>query len=384
MAAGLPYPAVWDLAVWGEAPSSPGRTVLNFPSRKPWPDQGAFTKSKENQMTSSVRVGVIGLGAIGQNLLRAFTAHSEVQVTAVCDVDGSLAKRTAQALAASAWTDHRRMLDDTDLDLVYVAVPPKHHHAIALDVIAAGRHILCEKPLALTLSEAQEMQRAAQAMGVVHALNLPLYGDPGIETFHRLVQGGRLGTLRRAELTLVFPQWPRGWQQNPWIGGREQGGPVREVGPHLLHVILTTLGSVARVWAHTEYPANDPDACEIAALGTLQLDNGSLVVVSCLTNVPRPEQVSLTVYGSTGTAGLVNWASPVAARGQAPLEAVPVEGEQGAAGTRLVRALVERVRGHPGDLVDFTMGVRIQAVLEAWEQSSATGLWVDVPNPPRP
>ncbi|GGM22093.1 Gfo/Idh/MocA family protein [Deinococcus aerophilus] len=329
-------------------------------------------------MTSSIRVGVIGLGAIGQNLLKAFTAHPEVRVTAVCDIDVSLAERTAQPLAASAWTDHRRMLDETDLDLVYVAVPPKYHHAIALDVIAAGRHILCEKPLALTLDEARDLQRAAQARGVVHALNLPLHGDPGIQTFHHLVQGGELGTLRRTELTLVFPQWPRGWQQNPWIGGREQGGPIREVGPHLLHVILTTLGPVARVWAHTEYPANDPDACEIAALGTLELENGSLVVVSCLTNVPRPEQVSLTVYGLAGTAGLVNWARPVAAQGQAPPEPVPVEGEQGAAGTRLVRALVGRVRGGSGDLVDFTMGVRIQAVLEAWEQSSATGTWVDV------
>lgn len=329
-------------------------------------------------MTNFVRVGVIGLGAIGQNLLKAFTAHSEVQVTAVCDLDASLAERTAQPLAASVWTDHRRMLDEVDLDLVYVAVPPRHHHAIALDVIAAGRHILCEKPLALTLSEAQEMQRAAQAMGVVHALNLPLHGHLGVETFHHLVQDGGLGTLRRAELTLVFPQWPRGWQQNPWIGGREQGGPIREVGPHLLHVILTTLGPVARVWAHTEYPTDDPSACEIAALGTLELESGVVVVVSCLTNVPRPEQVSLTVYGSTGTAGLVNWVTPVSALGQAPLEPVPIEGAQEAAGTRLVQALVGRVRGTSGDLVDFNMGVRIQAVLEAWERSSVIETWVDV------
>ncbi|ACO47541.1 Gfo/Idh/MocA family oxidoreductase [Deinococcus deserti] len=329
-------------------------------------------------MTSPVRVGVIGLGAIGQSLLKAFTAEPDVQVTAVCDVNASLAESTARPLAASAWTDHRRMLDAAGLDLVYVAVPPRHHHAIALDVIATGRHILCEKPLALTLSEAQDIERAAQAAGVVHALNLPLHADPGIETFRHLVEDGSLGIMRRAELTLVFPQWPRAWQHNPWIGGREQGGPIREVGPHLLHVILTTLGPVKRVWAHAEYPADDPLACETAALGTLELANGTLVVVSCLTNVPRPEQVSLTVYGSGGTAGLVNWAVPVAALGQASLDTVPVEGVRVPAGTRLVRALVSRVRGAPGDLVDFTMGVRIQAVLESWERSSALGTWVDV------
>ncbi|MFD1733825.1 Gfo/Idh/MocA family oxidoreductase [Deinococcus malanensis] len=176
----------------------------------------------------------------------------------------------------------------------------------------------------------------------------------------------------------MFPQWPRGWQHNPWIGGREQGGPIREVGPHLLHVILTTLGPVTRVWAHTEYPAGDPVACETAALGTLELAGGPLVTVSCLTNVPRPEQVSLTVYGSEGTAGLVNWAVPLMALGQAPLEPVPFERPQMPAGARLVRELVGHVRGTPGDLVDFTMGVRIQAVLDAWERSSTLGTWVDV------
>ncbi|MFC4426405.1 Gfo/Idh/MocA family protein [Deinococcus navajonensis] len=329
-------------------------------------------------MTRAVRVGVIGLGAIGQSLLRAFQADPQVEVAAVCDVDAHLADRTARPLSASAWTNHREMLGAVDVDLVYVAVPPRHHHPLALDVIRAGRHLLCEKPLALTLGEAQDMQRAAQAAGIVHALNLPLQGDPGIETFRRLVQEGSLGALRRAELTLVFPQWPRGWQQNPWIGRREQGGPIREVGPHLLHVILTTLGPVARVWAHTEYPAHDPAACETAALGTLELASGLLVGVSCLTNVPRPEQVSLTVYGADGTAGLVNWAVPVAAMGPIPLQPVPVEEPQENAGARLVRALVARVRGGPGDLVDFTMGVHIQAVLDAWERSSAAGTWVEV------
>ena len=329
-------------------------------------------------MIRSVRVGVVGLGAIGQSLLKAFAADHDVQVAAVCDVNASLAETTARTLGASAWTDHRLMLGAVDLDLVYVAVPPRHHHAIAQDVLAEGRHILCEKPLALTLSEAQDMQRAAQAAGVVHALNLPLHAAPGIETFRRLVQSGGLGVLRRAELNLVFPQWPRAWQQNPWIGGREQGGPIREVGPHLLHVILTTLGPIRRVWAQTEYPPGDLQACETAALGTLELEGGFLVVASCLTNVPRPEQVSLTVYGSSGTAGLVNWASPVFAQDQAPLEAVPVQEAQVPAGPRLVRALVNRVRGAPGDLADFTVGVRIQAVLEAWERSSTAGTWVNV------
>jgi predicted dehydrogenase len=120
-----------------------------------------------------------------------------------------------------AWyTDHKELLQHTDVDLVYVAVPPKYHHAIALDVIASGMHILCEKPLANSLGEAYEMLEQAQRAGIVHASNY--------------VSSGYVGQLRRVEIITHFHKWPREWQQNEWVGGREQGGFVLEVIPHFI------------------------------------------------------------------------------------------------------------------------------------------------------
>lgn len=317
-----------------------------------------------------VRVGLIGLGAIGHRIAKSFAANPETPVTYLCDRDAALAERIAGELGGVAWTtDYKAMLAGDHVDLVYVGVPPRFHRDIALDVINAGKHIFCEKPLALTLPEAAEMAAAAAKAGIVHAVNLPLNFDPGIRTFGEQVAAGYLGELRRIDLDLVFPQWPRAWQQNPWIGGRAQGGAIREVSPHLFHVILRAFGPVVRVQAHMEYPA-DPAACETGAAGLLELASGQLVAVSLLCNVPRPETVSLTAYGTEGTLGLQRWAQPVAARGNGPLEPLPERDEPE---VQISAMLVRAIRGEQTGLAGFDTGLAIQQVLDAWERSAQSG-----------
>lgn len=97
--------------------------------------------------SSAIRVGIIGLGVIGEELVHAFLKHPETEVAAVCDVVKERAQLLSQRLNGIAWyTDYRELLQKANIDLVYVAVPPKYHHAVALDVLASGKHILCEKP----------------------------------------------------------------------------------------------------------------------------------------------------------------------------------------------------------------------------------------------
>lgn len=320
------------------------------------------------------RVGLIGLGAIGYRIAKAFDGHPESRVAVVCDTNPELAAKVAVEFGADRWvTDYREMLEGDQVDLVYVGVPPRFHEQMAFDVMAAGKQILCEKPLALTLEEAERMAARAREVGGVDAVNLSMHASPGVAALKEQVAAGYLGEFRRGELTLIFPQWPRAWQQNPWIGKREQGGPVREVGPHLFHAIMQILGPIVRVRADMEYPA-DPEASEIGALGALELERGGVISVSVLCGVARKEQVSLTLYGTEGTLGLVNWDRPVGARGDGPLEPVPVSEER----TPVVELLARAMRGEAVDLPRFEHGLAIQRVLEAWERAAETGSWIDV------
>lgn len=321
------------------------------------------------------RVGLIGLGAIGYRIAKAFAGHPASRVAVVCDTNAELAKRVAGEVGAERWvTDYRAMLDGDQVDLVYVGVPPRYHKQMAFDVMDAGKHILCEKPLAFTLDEAEAMAVKAGETGVVTMVNLPMHASAGISALKEQVDAGYLGEFRRGELNLVFPQWPRGWQQNPWIGKREQGGPVREVGPHLFHVLMQLCGPITRVRSDMEYPA-DPEACEIGAFGALELASGGVITVSVLCGVDRKEQVSLTLYGTEGTLGLVNWDRPVGAKGEGALEPLPAS-EEGRISP--VALLASAMQGEPVDLPTFASGLAIQRVLDAWERSAESGGWVPV------
>lgn len=329
-----------------------------------------------------VRVGIIGLGAIGHRIAKQLHHRPDTEVVVVCDLNESLALQIAAELGGvQATPDYHTMLEGDLVDLVYVGVPPKLHHTVAKDVLRAHKHIFCEKPLALHLDEARDMLRQARDAGVVHALNLPLYGDPGVRTFAHHLHSGHLGTLRHVDVQLVFPKWPRLWQVNPWIGRREQGGMIREVSPHLFDVILREFGPVTRVFARMDYP-EDALASEITAFGLLELASGQTVSVRGVAHVDCAEVVSLTAYGTVGTLALRDWTTPMASRNGTPLEALPVDGQrpdwstQLAAAVRGKKANPEQVFNH--DLCDFSVGVRIQEVLDAWERSADSEVWVTV------
>lgn len=184
-----------------------------------------------------VRVGVIGLGVMGGRLLDKMAVHPGMTVAAVCDTSKERVEATLTRLeGARGYSQWQELVGDADLDLIYVAVPPKFHHSIVLGALQAGKHVLCEKPLANSLEEAREMRDAAAAAGVAHAMNFPTYYKNVFADLTARVRRGDLGTLRRIEVTTRFPQWPRPWQQVPWLGQREQGGFVREVVPHYLHM----------------------------------------------------------------------------------------------------------------------------------------------------
>lgn len=319
-----------------------------------------------------VRVGIIGAGAVGSGIARAFAANPETPVTYIVDTNAEQAATLATELKAPRWaTDYQEMLAGDFVDMVYVGVPPKLHHRIALEVMAAGKHILCEKPLAINVKEAHEMAEAAAQAGVVNAVQFPLPRHGGTRTFKQRVAEGYLGDLRRIDVKLQYTTWPREWQQNPWIATREQGGPVREVTPHIFQVILDNFGPILRVRADMDYPA-DPTRCETGAFGVLELANGRFATVNVLTSIARPEETTFTAYGTEGTLQLREYVNPYGAKGLDELQAI----EASLPTIRTSDLMLNAIRtGDKTELIDFATGLQVQQVLEAWERSAVSGQW---------
>ena len=178
----------------------------------------------------TIKVGIISIGAIGERVLNKFVQHPLTEVAAVCDVSEQRLTQIKEKITCDTYTNYLDMLKDEDISLVYLAVPPKFHHKIALDIIAAKKHLLCEKPLANSTTEAAEMAETAEAASIVNAINFPMPYSNVFQTFKEKIQSGGIGKVSRVEVHLNFTTWPRAWQQNDWIASREQGGFIREVG----------------------------------------------------------------------------------------------------------------------------------------------------------
>ncbi|WP_069201745.1 Gfo/Idh/MocA family protein [Bacillus niameyensis] len=308
-----------------------------------------------------VHIGIIGLGAIGQRLIKQFKDHSGVEIIAVCDQVESLLKETADSLGGiQAYTDYKDLLADQRVDLVYVAVPPKYHHPIVMDVLKAKKHVLCEKPLANSLDEAYEMMQAAKKAGVIHAINFPLNYEQAATKFANLINQNYIGKLRRIQLTMHFPEWPRNWQKNEWVGKREQGGFVLEVGVHFIQQIIKIFGEISNIHTQLELP-DDPSMCETGIIATAELKNGTPILIEGLSQMAGEEYIGFTAYGSDGILSLENWGQLKSAKNGEELKRIRVDLEET---NSLLAELVKATNGQKAEIYDFSVGYKAQEVLE--------------------
>ncbi|HEX2516195.1 MAG TPA: Gfo/Idh/MocA family oxidoreductase [Chloroflexota bacterium] len=163
-------------------------------------------------MTRTVRVGIIGSGSIAGAHARAYAEMPDVEVVAVADVVPGRAADfiTRHSLTgATPFEDHRRLLE-ADVEAVSVCTPNVAHHRTAVDSLEAGKHVLVEKPLAVTLEQAVEMARAARRTGRLLSVGFQPRYDPNMQLVKGIVRSGQLGKIYYVETG----------------GGRRRGMPV--------------------------------------------------------------------------------------------------------------------------------------------------------------
>lgn len=164
-----------------------------------------------------MRIGIVGYGGFGQFLHQAWETLSSASVEAVADTDPTRSPETARF-----HTSWQALITDEALDIISIATPPSTHAAIACAAMEAGKHVLIEKPLATTLSDARRILDAQQRSGRVATVNFMLRYNPVVEHLHRWSHDHTLGRLRRV-LVENYAQDealpPDHWFWDPTISG---------------------------------------------------------------------------------------------------------------------------------------------------------------------
>ncbi|MEO6913715.1 MAG: Gfo/Idh/MocA family oxidoreductase [Candidatus Baltobacteraceae bacterium] len=180
------------------------------------------------------RVGIVGAGFGERVHLPSYAAHPKFEVVAVASPTS--AKRIAQERNIAGFSSAREMLAGIDVDVVSIASPPFSHHDDVLAALEARKHVLCEKPFALNLSQAEEMLAAAKAAGTACGVSHEFRYVPQRMAQKELVANGHLTPLREIEITQLYSTLREsGDRKNNWWFQREKGGGV--AGALLSHII---------------------------------------------------------------------------------------------------------------------------------------------------
>lgn len=237
----------------------------------------------------ALRAGVVGLGMMGRNHVRVWDeAVDGVDLVAVADPDPEAVRRAAQGRAARGYATVEEMLASESIDLLSIVAPTSLHLPVALAALAAGSHVLVEKPIAATRGEAEQMMAAAAGAGRILTVGHIERFNPAVLELRRRLAVGELGRIFEVRATRL----------GPFPARIRDVGVVVDLAPHDLDVMRFLLGSdPVRLYAETEQRIHTNH--EDLFVGLMKFANGAIGVLDI--NWLTPTKVrTLSVTGERG------------------------------------------------------------------------------------
>ncbi len=226
-----------------------------------------------------LKVAIIGLGGVAQAHLQAFELLPEtITLVAVCDVQAEVASAIAAKFKAQDFTDYRQLLDSVEVDLVMVLTPASTHREIVEAIAKAGRQVFCEKPIAVTMEDAEAMVETCAEAQVRLFYGSSYRYLPAVIKAKALIQAGAVGQVQLLTEQLMGGQGIEGYQQLPPIhyplGG--PGGPgmgMVDHGVHLIDIFPWITGSKIVSATGSGQRSGEPASTEYMVM---QLANGAV------------------------------------------------------------------------------------------------------------
>ena len=256
----------------------------------------------EGVTNESLRVGVVGTGAIAQRFhLPGYVDHADADVTAVCDVEERKARAVAEEFEAEHnFTDYKTLIESGTVDAISVCLPNHMHEEAVTYALEHDLHVLCEKPMATSVAEADAMIEAAETSDGILMVDQSERFAPVYQKAVDVIESGLIGEIESVRSRFSH-DGPEGWSpRSTWFTDADAsgGGAMVDIGIHNADLILNVVGDVEEVMAYTDTLAFDADV-EDTAVACLRLANGGLGTfeVSWTTD---PEKIEMQVVGSEG------------------------------------------------------------------------------------
>jgi predicted dehydrogenase len=367
-----------------------------------------------------LRVCLIGTGYMGKCHALAWNAVGPTfedvpkpRLELLVEVNDRLAAKRAEELAFARSTgDWQSAVEDPAVDVVSIASPTWFHSEMAIAALASGKHVWCEKPMSLKLSDSEKMADAAAKAGTIVVLGYNYIQNPAIRLIKKLIREGAIGEVNHVRVEMdedymADPDTP----YNSFFSGPQAGGALEEFGVHPLSLLQTLVGDVAAACADQWKPyatrrdadgVNQPVATHDIAGALLRLDNGaSGIFVVNRAAWGRKGRLVVQLYGSRGSIyfdqerlnemRLYTSSDDPALHGyrqilNGPLHPpyhkfVPTPGHGlGFNDLKVIecREFLKAIAGEPAHIIDFNKGLRIERSIDTLARSVNSRTWEQV------
>lgn len=254
----------------------------------------------------NVKFGVLGCGNISDAHITALTAVDGVELYAICDVNRNRAEEYAAKYKVKAFTDYEKMLKDENLDAVAICTPSGMHKNQALLALLANKHVIVEKPMALTSEDCTELCLAAERSDKILSVVFQLRFDTDIQKARKIIEDGTLGTLAFCDLYMKYWREDSYFTESSWRGTfkMDGGGALMNQGIHGIDVINYLFGVPKVLGAKVKTRAHNIET-EDTAVAIVEYPSGALGVIEASTSSNPGFHRRLEINGSRGYMTLV-------------------------------------------------------------------------------
>lgn len=253
-------------------------------------------------MDKKMRFAIIGCGRIAPKHAESIVALEEAELVAVCDIVPERAQAFADKYGAKPYTSYEEMLAKEEIDVVTIATESDLHAPIGITCAKAGKHVMVEKPMAMTLASADELIRTCHEEGVKLSVIHQNRYNKSIKLMRQALEEGRFGKLTHGQATVRLNRNDAYYAQAPWRGTKLQdGGVLMNQSIHNIDLLQWTLGPVESVFGYTRTALRKIEM-EDVGVAVIKFKNGALGVIEAASTIyPKNIEETLNIFGETGS-----------------------------------------------------------------------------------
>lgn len=254
------------------------------------------------------RFGIVGCGVISTTHAKCIDELPGAELVAVCDIIEEKARLLAAKYPAEVYTDYRRMFERSDIDVVNVTTPSGRHAEVAIAAAQAGKHVIVEKPMDVTLAQADAMIDAAAKAGVKLCVISQHRFDPPVVALKKAIDENKLGQLNFGGSHTKWYRSQDYYDSGEWRGtwALDGGGALINQSIHYVDLLTYMMGPVAEISAYTATRAHERIEVEDIAVAALKFKSGALGLLEGNTAAYPGLCARLDIYGSDGSVVIEN------------------------------------------------------------------------------